>query len=76
MRTIHTIHALRGDRRTKDIPIKVFVPGAYDEGASAAFSSAADDLFRAGIISCAKDWHHLAFQLGLSGKICTCDGIQ
>lgn len=45
MRTINTIRALRDDQRTKDIPIIVFLPWAYDEGTEAALEAGADDVF-------------------------------
>jgi hypothetical protein len=32
-------------------------------------------LARAGIISSIKNWHHLAFQAGRSGKLRACDGV-
>lgn len=45
MRTIRTIREIRDDRRTKHIPIIVFLPWAYDEGTMAALDAGANDVF-------------------------------
>lgn len=42
MRGLDTISALRADRRTKDIPIIVYVPWGHDEAAVAALDAGAN----------------------------------
>jgi len=44
-RTVRTIRALRADSRTKDIPIIVFLPWKYDDGALAALDAGANEVF-------------------------------
>ena len=42
MRSLNTIRDLRADRKTKDIPIIVFLPWGYNEAAEAALDAGAN----------------------------------